>query len=319
MSAASDIEDRAARWLLRREEPGWSTEDQTALDAWLAASSLHRVAFYRLEYGWRKADRLAAMPAPAVFERERHSAMPRLGRVAAAAALVVAAVTGGVLLFGGDRVSARIYTTEIGGRSSFPLEDGSQIELNTNSELRTALDATSRTAWLERGEAYFAVAHDAGRPFVIHAGPRLVKVLGTKFSVWRDGDRLVVTVLEGRVEVDAPPASHMVALPGDIVTAEGVVETVRHESLDEAARTLAWREGFVTFDQATLAEVARQFNRYNRRQIVVDPAAAKAIRIGGTFDAGNVDAFVRLLQEAYRLTVKNNGATIEISGKKPSR
>jgi transmembrane sensor len=321
MSTASDIEDRAAGWLLRREEPGWSTEDQAALDAWLAASSLHRVAYYRLEYGWRKADRLAAVRAQAAPERASGFAMPQFNRAAAIAALLVGAIVGGAYIFGDQDggASVRTYATEIGGRSSFPLEDGSQVELNTNSELRTALDAKSRTAWLDRGEAYFAVAHDAGRPFVIHAGPRLVKVLGTKFSVWRDGDRLVVSVLEGRVEVDVPPASQAIAVPGDVVTVEGDVETVRHEALDRVVRDLSWREGILTFDQDSLAEAARQFNRYNRKKIVVDSGAANAIHIGGTFDAENVEGFARLLQEAYRLTVKDKGGEIVVSGKKPSR
>lgn len=322
MSSRSDIEERAAQWLLRQEEPNWSDEDQATLDAWLSASTRHRVAYYRLEYGWRKADRLAALKAPTAHATRARLSELRFPRAAAIALVMVATIVGGgAWYFQESREfdTTKTYATELGGRSSFPLEDGSQVELNTNSELRTALSSTTRVAWLDRGEAYFAVAHDSRRPFVIHAGPCLVKVLGTKFSVWRDGDRLVVAVLEGRVEVDTPPATPAFATPGDIVTAENGVATVRHTSVDYVTQALNWRQGLLTFDQATLAEVAKEFNRYNRKKLTVDPTAANAIHVGGTFDAENVDAFARLMQEAYRLTVKDDGAKINISGKKVLR
>jgi ferric-dicitrate binding protein FerR (iron transport regulator) len=66
------IEDAAARWILLREEPGWSGQDETLLEAWLSDCDANRAAFYRLEAGWRRADRIAALggenrSAPAIF------------------------------------------------------------------------------------------------------------------------------------------------------------------------------------------------------------------------------------------------------------
>jgi transmembrane sensor len=320
MSPAADIEDRAAAWLLRREEPGWSDADQAQLDAWLDASPLHRVALYRLEYGWRKADRLAALQAPA--EPARAWQFPRLrqwGAPLLAVVIVAAAVGGGVMLFGGGRSVTRAYATEIGGRASFPLEDGSRVELNTDTRLRTELSEHARAAWLDQGEAYFDVAQDVGRPFMVHVGSRLVAVLGTKFSIRRDGDRVKVAVLEGRVQVYAKPDSGTIAAPGDIVIIQGDTARVEHASLDSIAGALGWREGHLTFDQATLADAAREFNRYNRKKLVIDATAAAVVHIGGTFDAENVDAFARLLAQAYGLKVADDGARIVISGSKRAR
>lgn len=320
MSSTSDIEEYAAQWLLRREEPGWSDNDQAALDAWLSASTFNRVAYYRLEFGWRRADRLAALKAPSPLASHARFSARQFGAAAAIALATVAGVMAGVWHFrdGGDRVAAETYRTDLGGRASLALEDGSHVELNTDSELRTALSDTSRTAWLDEGEAYFAVAHDRSRPFVIHAGSRLVRVLGTKFSVRRDGSALIVMVLEGRVEVDASQSTTVIATPGDIVTVQGDVATVRYTSEEEVMRALDWRQGLLSFDRTALAEVAKEFNRYNRRKLVVDASAANAIHVGGTFDAKNVDAFARLLQDAYGLRVKDAGAAIEISNKNPS-
>lgn len=313
MSSAKDIEEQAAHWLLRQEEANWSDEDKVAFDAWIEASTLHRVAFYRLEHGWRRADRLAALKHSVMPNHRLHLSLMRIGQVAAAASIVAALLVGTLTLRGDPQVSSRTYMTELGARSSYPLDDGSQVELNTDSQLRTELSAKSRSAWLGKGEVYFQIAHDPDRPFVIHAGKQLVTVLGTKFSVRLDGDHVTVAVLEGRVQVGAK-ASLAIATPGDVVFTQGDNAVVLHGPVDRVAAALSWREGVLTFDRATLADVAREFNRYNRKKLVVDPATTATIHVGGTFDAENVDAFVRLMQQAYRLTIEDDGSTVKISG-----
>ena len=77
MSPAALIEQEAARWILRREEPGWSGADGEALEAWLARSAAHQAAFWRLEHGWRRADRLAARGPEAAATPARRSWMTR--------------------------------------------------------------------------------------------------------------------------------------------------------------------------------------------------------------------------------------------------
>jgi transmembrane sensor len=77
---------------------------------------------------------------------------------------------------------------------------------------------------------------------------------------------------------------------------------------------LAWRSGTLLFDDSTLAEAAQEFNRYNRRQLVVEGTAADRVRIGGSFDARNVDGFARLLKNAYGLRVRPENDKIVVSG-----
>ena len=68
-----------------------------------------------------------------------------------------------------------------------PVAQGNEkrVELNTETRLRASISADGREAWLDQGEAYFEVAHDASRPFTVHMGDRTVNVLGTRFSVKR--------------------------------------------------------------------------------------------------------------------------------------
>lgn len=320
MSKANQFEEISARWLLRREEPGWCEQDQAELDAWLDADDEHKMAFWRLEHGWHKVDRLVALrgPAPHVspdMERSQHRVRRTVLAATALAACLVLAI---FLAPGNDWFARKTYTTEIGGHETLPLIDGSRIEMNTATTLRTAVNERTRKVWLEQGEAYFEVARDPSRPFVVYAGDRTVTVLGTKFSVRREGDRIEVDVVEGRVQVVDPSlkaqASPTILTRGDVAVAQGASTLVAAKSEKKVDDALSWRQGVLTFDQLTLADVADEFNRYNRKQLVIADPAIAGIRIGGSFEPKNLDAFVRLLQIAYHLKVTDNGNRVDISG-----
>lgn len=314
MSAAADIEARAAQWLLQQEEPDWTEADQRELDTWLEASTAHQAAFWRLEHGWRRADRLAARgTAPEPPMRRR---IPLSRRFAALAASLVA-VVGGATFWLTYEPSRETYTTRIGGHEVVPLPDGTRVELNTDTRLRSEITAERRAVWLDKGEAYFDVAHDAAKPFVIYAGKRQVTVLGTKFSVRRTGDQIQVTVVEGKVRVDAlqaEPAPPVVLTPGQIAIAKDAAVLVTPKSVEAAATELSWRQGMLVFDHFTVARAAEEFNRYNRRKIVVTSAQAGAIPIGGTFEVENVDGFVELLEQGYGLKIEKTDDEVKITG-----
>lgn len=317
MTIAADIEQQAAQWLERREQPGWSDADQTVLDSWLDEAIEHKLAYWRLEHGWAKVGRLAALrqvPPPG-----RASRRPlRLWKPVLAAASIAAVAVLGFSFFGGlSDLGKQRYETQVGGHRTLPLADGSRIELSTDTRVRTAVTIDTREIWLDRGEAYFEVKHDASRPFVVWAGERKVTVLGTKFSVRRDGDKVRVAVVEGRVRVDpvkaGAPMRPEVVTPGDIVVAQGPSTLVTAASVEQVANALSWRRGMLTFDKVTLAEAAAEFNRYNATKLVLGDETAAQIRIGGTFEAENAGAFARLLGSAYGLQVVHKDDRIVIS------
>ena len=213
--------------------------------------------------------------------------------------------------------AARAFDTPVGGRRTIALPDGSTVMLNTASRVRAAVGDGRREFWLERGEAYFEVAHDENAPFVVHAGSRRVTVLGTKFSVRRVGDDVAVSVLEGRVRVDEVRGDQAVRSSiirgGDIARTSGAATLVTARAQERVASALAWREGMLSFDQTRLTDVAAEFNRYNIKPIVVIDAEAGNMRIGGRFPATEPDAFARLLHDAYGLEVEETADAIRVS------
>lgn len=314
MSRRIAIEEAAARWLLRSEEAEWSVVDQATLDAWLEESPEHKVAYWRLEMGWREADRLAALKSPPsprdVKRRVRDVGWRLIGGASIAAAFLA-------MFMSINLLEHRTYGTEVGGHQTVPLADGTKVELNTATQLRAKVDARGRAVWLDRGEAYFEVAHDPRRPFVVHAGDRTVTVLGTKFSVRRNDDQVEVAVIEGRVRIDAVeaerPTPPTIVTRGDIVIAAGRSTLVEPKSVERVANELTWRQGLLTFDQTTLGDVAAEFNRYNRKSLKITDPAAAAIRINGRFEADNVEDFARLLRQGFGLKVEDDGERIQVS------
>jgi transmembrane sensor len=312
MTRSQDIETRAAEWLMRREQPLWSQADQAALDRWLDESMSHKAAFWRLEHAWQMADRIGALSARDIAPRPSRAGLPlkwwHAGALAASLLLAIA-------FFGlhsrpalSPQPSVDAFDTDIGGHRIVPLVDGSRIELNTATNLRTLISNKRRDVWLDRGEAFFEVAHIEGSAFVVHAGPRLITVVGTQFSVRRDGDNVTVAVVQGRVLVeDTTPGASSASItvtPGDVAIGLGSSMMVVSKPVAAVEDKLTWRDGRLVFDGTSLAEVVDDFNRYNRQQLLISDPAVAAIRISGTFKASNVEAFVRLLKEAYGLKVE---------------
>jgi len=227
-----DAESAAAAWIARRDTPVW---DATAFEGWLAESVSHRVAYYRLNAAWQEAGRLrilrgvdpttieapvdssvADSPAISVPDlanfsegvralagRSARQPRPFVRRapwaLAASVALGLCAALGVYRL---ERAPTDRFSTVVGGLEAVPLADGSRVTLNTDSELQVSLEPRERVVSLDRGEAYFEVAKDKSRPFIVNVGSKRVIAVGTQFSVRRDGDSIQVVVTEGTVRME---------------------------------------------------------------------------------------------------------------------
>lgn len=345
------IESQAADWLAESDRDGaaWPAERRAALEAWLAEATVHRVAFLRLQHAWQRADRLRALrrpsrsaqdsgtprsdssaasdTSPSAFDSlpqpQARSGMPlpnrwpaRLMLGAATAVLGVALMVSAGLQPWRDAAQEQRHATARGQREAVALSDGSRLTLNTDTRLRTSVDAQHREVWLDKGEAFFDIAPDPARPFVVHAGAQQVTVLGTKFSLYREGDRLQVAVQEGRVQVQPTRAAgNRVAVLNrdDTALADGGNVLVSRQAAQQVGAALSWLQGKLVFDQVSLAEAARQFNRYNRKQLLITDEAVGRIAIGGVFDAHNAEAFARLLHAGFGLTVETVDDEIRVS------
>lgn len=325
-----EIECEAADWIAASEGSAWNEARQAQLDAWLAASTANRVAYLRLLSTWRRADRLQALKnqTTPLAGRTAASVAPRRGLGGRLArwlpvqnrwALGGGAIASLVLVaFLGARMAERppepggLHATVRGQQAAVTLADGSRVTLNTDTRLRVELGDHGRRVRLEDGEAYFEVAHDAQRPFVVEVGRQRITVLGTKFTVRRDGDRLRVLVVEGRVQVTAASGATALLKAADTVEATPDSLQLQHESPQAVKDQMGWLQGRLKLDGLTLEQAAAEFNRYNQRQLRISDAHVGAIQIGGTFDATHVEEFARLLRKGFGLNVVERPDVIEV-------
>ena len=352
MASNEDIERTAAAWLVRREGD-WSDTEQAEFQAWLDASTAHRVAWIRLNTGWQRAARLKALgaglppervPPPGAWPESRWEddpapTTPALGRgariktissrstrarrprwlpwsAAAALLLVVVGVTGWWKYGAIERAS---YATAIGEMRTITLTDGSTIQLGSNSRVAVAYSRRQRDLRLEQGEVFLNVASQPGRPLRVQVLQRQVIAVGTRFSVRRDGETLRVAVTEGRVRLENATRRHVVPatlLPaGTVAIADQDGVNVRHLSAREMAALLSWREGLLVFRSTPLADAVAEFNRYSAHKLVVDDPAIAAIPVGGSFAWTNADAFVRVLEQGFGLHVERVRGEIHLRAK----
>jgi len=311
----NEVDTRAADWVQRRQFWKWSDADQVALDGWLDESMAHRVAYWRLKAAYARTDRLAALRRPANEKSARLRFLPLLTSIAAAA--VIAVIGAAVIANYALRPQDRVYATPVGGHQIVSFADGSKIELNTNTAIRARMTTEQRTIWLDCGEAYFTVKHDAAHPFVVMIGDRRVTDLGTRFIVRRQTGQTEIAVVQGAVRFDAPgvQSSAQIAMlrPGDVamVTADSMSITKR--SSNELGKELSWRRGVVVFNRTTLADAASEFNRYNARKIVIADPAAASLAIDGTFSTTDQAAFIDAARTIFGLRVNGKGKDIVIS------
>lgn len=348
------LENQAAEFLALRDSGEWTASDQACLEQWLSAGTAHRVAFLRLEGAWEEARRLKALaagrppattpppgswqtpfftsraegadpsPGSATVGRQRIGSGRGWPRFSAAAAIVLGVALGAYYYLA---PRGNEYRTPVGEVASVPLRDGSSITLNTATALRVDLTPKERRVALELGEAFFVVAKDPSRPFVVEAGNRRVVAVGTQFSVRRDGGDVRVVVAEGTVRLeslDARPSAARGEINGGLAAGSATPELARltagtiarategavlieEKSIPEVQQALSWRDGYLSFHDTTLAEAVAEFNRYNAHQIAIEDPKVAAIRISGTFRPTNYEAFVRLLESGYSIRSRTEG------------
>lgn len=313
---AMSIEDQAADWSAsQRMSAGWPAERQAELDAWLAQSAAHRVAYLRIEATWRRTERLAALrepmrklPAAAPIRQ-----MPWRHVAASFGILLLAGILAGNYF---TRPRGQFIETPRGGQERLLLADGSKVELNTDSAIRVDLSGQTRAVELMRGEVYFQVKHDAQRPFVVTAGSHKVTDLGTKFLMRMAQQSLHVMLMEGKAQLESSERGDekaVVLSPGDVAVATAETMRVTKRPVRELSESLAWQHGAIIFRNERLADAVAEFNRYGGQQLVVTDEAAANLKINGTFQTGGAEDFAGITHEIFGLHVKRQNGNIVLS------
>jgi len=313
---AKAIEAQAAAWVARLDASSGDDRAEAELEAWMAADDRRRGAVFRAQAAWRMLDRASVMrrggvAAPAEEDEpaaDKYAAAgdpgdwdapSRLSRRhvlwgGLAAACVAGSVALRSMLLRGP--SAERIETAVGEIRRVPLEDGSLMAVNTATRLDVDLKPEVRRVELTQGEAWFRVAHDRSRPFIVEAGDVRVQAVGTAFSVRRTLNGAEVQVTEGVVEVWSVGEERnrrRVAAGSRVAVLDATGPQAVAEAGPEIDRSLAWRNGQLIFDGDTLGQAVAEFNRYNRVQVrIVDPSLASE-RFVGRFRTNEPDAFAR--------------------------
>ena len=369
------IRSEAADWVVKIHGYTYKTDkplpdDQaTALRAWLDQSEAHRQTFIKTLSSW---DAMAVLeeladilplsdsaPEPqqqaglkhwlATLIRPRQHASTKAYSYAhtSLAAITLTAIIIGSVFWSPlsnnwlNPAHGPDYITAIGQQASYPLDDGSIITLNTNSQVHVELSDNQRRVILSRGEVNFDVAKDPNRPFVVYAGEGMVWAVGTAFNVNYSNDYVDVIVSEGTVKVfsgvsatdpqqplnlinsganlHAQPEladSQVILDAGETVKYTDIITAKQPLQKDHLEKKLAWQVGTLIFEGETLKEAIIEISRYTNQQlIIVDPFISNT-RVGGRFKTKDIDQLLHALAKGLDIKIeKGEGNRVLFSAK----
>lgn len=299
MSDIAAINLEAARWVARQDADDWTDADEAALQRWLRADPRHAGALLRAEASWVALDQCRDQP-----DAEEAPDAPRVGRrnlLAGGAAALAASLAGGFFWLR----DARVYATDMGEIRRVQLGDGSIAAINTETRMDVDFAASDRHVRIDRGEAWFQVAKNPKRPFVVEAGDVRAVAVGTAFSVKRQANGAEILVTEGIVEAwgvrNAPRKIHLVAGQRAFIADDAAVTLeTPGPSVD---RALAWRDGKIILAGETLADAIAEFNRYNRRKLVLTDPTVASEQFDGSFRIDDLEGFATAVKASLNVPV----------------
>lgn len=259
--------------------------------------------------------------------RAHRPALRRPWRKAGLAAACALAL-GGWLLILSNGTAPQTLHTDVGEQRSFELQDGSIVQLSADSRATVRFSPTLRQVRLLRGEALFRVHHDPARPFRVTTDEATVEDQGTQFDVYARADTTRIAVLEGRVSIAPRPApfesSVASSRSGDTVRAvqplslgadeEASIDRTGHlvRGKNPVSDAVAWRQRRLVFRGESLARIAEEFNRYNRRRLVMGDSDASSRLYTGVFDADDPDSLADLLARDPSLIVNRTNREVTV-------
>lgn len=338
-SARAAVEAEARAWLIRLDQGRPGRRELREFREWLQRHPAHRDAFARTMADWNSLDDLAgllaaeAAPVPECWRRRMVLAAAGLLVILGLAAALQAIGLG----FAPERNFTASYATRVGEQRTVILPDGSRIRMNTASNVEVAYQPDYRFLHLNGGEAWFEVAHDRTRPFIVYAGKYAVKAVGTAFSVrvreHNQGIDLAIT--SGRIEVAtlkqriAPRVSlnknlidkAVARIPlnaGQHAVFNEGIELAQRMQPVEMEKMLSWRDGMLIFDNDSLQHVVSEISRYTPIRIVISDHSIENLRFGGYFHVNDVSSILATLEQNFGLHVeKINDHLIYLSRRPP--
>jgi transmembrane sensor len=323
LTSTGDAEREASAWFARMNADDVTDDDRTRFEAWLHAHSCNVKAYAALSATWQELVEsgpiVRAVNFGQVMNAASAPAAPRRRWAAAVAAGIGAIVLGGAWNLYKQKEETR-FQTAIGEQAAVAMPDGSSFDLNTNSRIWVDYSQRQRVIRLERGEAFFKVAHDTQRPFWVRAGDYWVRAVGTAFNVYLTPTGVEVTVSEGTVKVvnatanESPPSdaaiteSAAAVTAGEQADAHGRAKVIHELNSAQLSRLLAWRKSSLYFQDQPLGDVVNELMRYTTLKIELDDDALSRLPVGGTFQTSpeGVEALLTMLHDGFGTTIRRD-------------
>ena len=370
------LEEEACQWIVKFEsdnEP--STQDIEQLNVWLSKSPVHKETLLRLSKTWCNMDIMSGLMVPLGY-----SLKPKRSKLKSYALKRLPFITGIIRVFNKETMMLfrplilpalivimmlnltffwpnlipelpnNMYITSIGEHSTHTLEDGSVLTLNSNSQVEVYYTLSKRVINLLTGEAHFDVVSDPNRPFEVYAGNRMIKAVGTAFSVYRLENNIEVLVTEGNVDLAIVQSTllvkpktfyknkvdfnqklspdsieNTVTVIASLKAGQSVSIPISSDSLDtpvveyaqgDLVRKLSWLDGRLVFAGESLQEVVAEVSRHTPLIIEVMDPELKKLRIGGQVQAGETDALFDVLESGFGVEITRiNKGHVQLNAK----
>lgn len=296
------LRSEAAHWFNLQRSGDMTLDDEQRFHEWLDQSDAHRDAYRLVDRAWMIAGTIPQDPEM-LGEPEpvaaRRSPWRRYLAMAASLLLVVTVSWGvyqmGVPGFGGGQ--DQHFRTGVGQTTTVTLPEGSIVTLDSETEMRLRESPRERRVDLVGGRAFFRVAADPSRPFIVNAGGKSVRAIGTAFEVAFEHGNMVVTLAEGKVRVEEAAAGSGsgtdMAPGGQLVIGADHNWTLRRV---DVAKETSWTEGRLIFMRDPLSEAVAEMNRYSTRKLAFKDGKIPDRQVVGVFEAGDVDGFVKAME-----------------------
>ena len=318
-TATSDnVRAEAATWFAKQQGGRLTASEASAFEKWQNADPRNRLAYEQCAHLWLMTSSLRAAPKiaeeRAIAQRlvARRSGFESRWRAIAAVAAVV--VVGFTFYAIGMRPHYTEYATAVGEQELVHLDDGSNVTLNTQSRLQVRYSEGERLVVLQQGEAFFSVAKNAARPFVVEARGSRVQALGTAFNVALSAADIEVAVTEGTVAVSTGEASAKEGTQSAVLAKLSAGEGVRYAPGQHDGdkfkvnleQVTAWQSRKIYFDNERLTDAIADYNRYTKQRVVLVDRQLADQRISGVFNMGDMDSFTFALQQTFNARIVIN-------------
>ncbi|WGS83840.1 FecR family protein [Methylomonas sp. UP202] len=306
-SKSTQLKDQAIEWLIRLNADHCPAAERAAFESWLEQSPAHAAAYIevlqRMQWLERvgRSDELGRQAALQHRPAKSSAFSQRVG-LAVAATVLLGAGLATFSPFGWYGFTSH-YSAERGERRTVKLSDGTQLELNTDSQVAVRVNRNQRNVEVVRGEVYFSVVHNPDQPFVVDAGAGRSVDIGTEFEIYRKADQVIVAVQEGRVRVEAKQSRDLTASQVAAYDNDGHFVDASADGVNLSA----WRRGKLIFDNRRLDDVLAEIGRYHRAYIgLADPALA-GHKVSGTFFTERLEDNLAAIAGSLNLRVRHIG------------